>query len=90
MFTVKFIKTDSEGQVTRYVASRDFDIYERGPGNFDVNTYPEKLSEPGTCWHVSDHPNGWDHCYVENQAGKTIAHCTAVYGVTQKSGEVNC
>lgn len=85
MFTLKFYRITDGGRVVDHLSCKHFSVYERDDGSYEIVTYQKNTAEEGVsrqvslndpvsepltaafCWH-------YDHCYVENEAGKTIAH----------------
>ena len=77
MFTIKFYKhfnDDSNSSSASAVSCPRYDIYERGNGSFEVVVYRSHVGhEDGVAYQVSnDRHDGYQHCYVTNEAGKTV------------------
>lgn len=87
MFTVKLIRYISEdaiqfgGRLESVIECPHYTVYERRlvnedgqPKTYSITTFPSPLAENGVECHVGPRPQDFEHCYIENASGKTIAH----------------
>lgn len=68
MFTLKFYspRQDDGSKVWRVVSSAEYEVYDRDNGSFEVVAN-------STSYNISPEDKHYQACYIENQAGKTIA-----------------
>lgn len=74
MFTVKFYKHYENGESSQASFScQSYDIYRRKNGSHEISIYSDPLrAHEGISINVSQEPEHYQQCYVENMAGKTI------------------
>lgn len=75
MLTCKFIKIiDHEKQATVIADASRVEVDDWNGGK-SVTLHQKGASrEPGVEYRVADEDDGYDHCYIENAAGKTVQH----------------
>lgn len=85
MFTLKFLTLntmfDPEREHEAVVSAVRYDVTKYEEGVYSIAVYQKTTSdEEGTEYRVSNYKQDFANCYIENIAGKTIAHYTSVAG----------
>lgn len=71
MFTLKFRNVKQNSEVV--VAAQLYQKNKLPTGSVSITVYKGALLTDGVEYQISgDHPQGFDVCFIENQAGKTI------------------
>lgn len=75
MLTCKFVKViDHKQEAMVVVSARRVDVDDWDHGKL-VTLYDKPHSgESGTEYRIGQEDGAYDHCYIENAAGKTIQH----------------
>ena len=79
MFTVK-LYSRREGVLTQFISCPNFSVFERDNGNITITVYKTMTCETGVDYHIHQEDGGssgpqryFENCFIENEAGKTIA-----------------
>ena len=77
MFTLKFYRSIEEGTLSANVCCPLYTTSERD-GETTITIHNTHTQADGIDYQITkDIKGGYDSCYIENSAGKTIAHYTA-------------
>lgn len=84
MFTLKFYTLNMDFEPARehetVVGALRYDVTKYEDGIYSIAIYQKTTSdEEGTEYRVSNYKQDYANCYIENMAGKTIGHYTAVF-----------
>lgn len=85
MFTLKFyslnMTVDPARENITVVSAIMYDVTKYEEGNYSIAVYQKtNTSEVATEFRVSNYEKDYANCYIENMAGKTIDHYTAIAG----------
>lgn len=85
MFTLKFytlnMMFDPAREHEAVVSALRYDVTKYEEGVYSIVVYQKTTSdEEGTEYRVSNYKQDFANCFIENIAGKTIAHYTSIAG----------